>query len=93
MSAPATSGHNPVPPPLGRCRFCGDDTWAADSAGPAHPCCVIHAIENPGQPCIACVASRQARRRRHELGLHDDHPDDMCERCRPAPGDNVSRAT
>lgn len=60
MSTPETIGHcadpEPAPPPLGTCRFCGDDTWGADDAGPVHPCCAIHTFENPGQPCIACAA-------------------------------------
>ncbi len=88
MSAPAIASQGPVPPPLGKCRFCGDATWARDGSGPAHPCCVIHAVENPGQPCIACVASRQARRRRHEMGMHDEEPDEMCPRCSPSPIDD-----
>ena len=52
-----------APAPLGRCRFCGDDSWAEDDSGPVHPCCAIHAVENPGQPCLACTASRIARGR------------------------------
>ena len=51
------------PAPIGKCRICGDDTWRADDLGPAHPCCVIHASENPDRPCLACEASRKARRR------------------------------
>lgn len=26
-----------------------------------HPCCAIHARENPDEPCIACRAGRQMR--------------------------------
>ena len=51
------------PPPLGKCRFCGEDSWRSDEGGPAHPCCAIHARESPGRPCPACEASRNARRR------------------------------
>ena len=60
------------PAPVGKCRICGDDSWRADAAGPAHPCCVIHARENPGQPCLACEASRKARRRRWRNPLLGD---------------------
>ena len=28
-----------------------------------HPCCAIHARENPNEPCIACRAGRQTRNR------------------------------
>ncbi len=47
-----------VPPPAGKCRFCGEDTWRSDDVGPVHPCCAIHAVENPGRACLACEASR-----------------------------------
>ena len=53
-----------VPPPAGKCRFCVEDTWRVDDVGPVHPCCAIHAVENPGRACLACEASRKARRRR-----------------------------
>ena len=49
----------PEPPPVGKCRICGDDSWRRDELGPAHPCCVVHARENPGRPCLACEASRK----------------------------------
>ncbi|HEV2810555.1 MAG TPA: hypothetical protein VGV93_09205 [Acidimicrobiales bacterium] len=54
---------------LGPCRFCGDPVWAKpgstnDPIPPAHPCCEIHARENPNQPCIACEASKKARSQR-----------------------------
>ena len=54
-----------VPPPEGKCRFCGEETWRRDPAGPVHPCCAIHAVESPGQPCPACEASKKAARRGH----------------------------
>ncbi len=54
----------PEPPAVGKCRIYGDDSWRGDELGPAHPCCVIHARENQGRPCLACEASRKARRRR-----------------------------
>ena len=54
----------PVPPPAGKCRICGEDTWRQDQTGPVHPCCAIHAVENPDRPCLACEASRKARRQR-----------------------------
>jgi hypothetical protein len=31
------AGHQLTQPPLGTCRFCGDDTWLADDVGPVHP--------------------------------------------------------
>ncbi len=37
-----------APQPAGKCRVCVEDTWRTDELGPAHPCCVIHARENPG---------------------------------------------
>lgn len=53
------------------CRFCQDPAWAKPTslvpeAAPAHPCCEIHARENPGQPCIACAASKRLQRREHD---------------------------
>ena len=55
---------SPEPPPVGKCRICGDDSWRGDELGAAHPCRVIHDRENPGRPCLACEASRKAHRRR-----------------------------
>ena len=57
----------PGPEPLGPCRFCGDPVFGHEDGHPrpaAHPCCVIHSRENPGEPCIACAASRLLRARR-----------------------------
>jgi hypothetical protein len=56
---------------IGPCRFCQDPVWAKPTslvheAAPAHPCCAIHARENPGQPCIACAASKRLQRREHD---------------------------
>jgi hypothetical protein len=56
---------------IGPCRFCQDPIWAKPAllvheAAPAHPCCEIHARENPGQPCIACAASKRLQRREHD---------------------------
>jgi hypothetical protein len=56
---------------IGSCRFCQDPVWAKPASlvhegAPAHPCCEIHARENPGQPCIACAASKRLQRREHD---------------------------
>ena len=64
MSAPGLD-------PLGPCSYCGDAVFGklAEPGPPAHPCCAIHSLENPGQPCIACVAAKQpARSRRRTPG-------------------------
>lgn len=56
---------------IGPCRLCQDPVWAKPTsllqeAAPTHPCCAIHARENPGQPCIACAASKRLQRREHD---------------------------
>jgi hypothetical protein len=53
-----------IPAAKGPCRICGDPSWMADESGPAHPCCVLHAKEHPGQPCIACATSKSESLRR-----------------------------
>ena len=56
---------------IGPCRFCQDPVWAKPTSlvhegAPAHPCCEIHARENPGQACIASAASKRLQRRVHD---------------------------
>ncbi len=54
---------NPVaPPPLGRCRKCGRQSWAADHIGPVHPCCVR--LYDGDEDCVACVTSDTLERQR-----------------------------
>lgn len=62
------SGATGEPPQLlGGCILCGDPVWSGAGApvtpeGPAHNCCAVHAVENPGQPCMACAASKSLNR-------------------------------
>jgi hypothetical protein len=66
----------PGPETLGPCHFCGDPVFGRphESSGqPAHPCCEIHSMENPGEPCIACAAAKQLARTRRRRSTGPTH--------------------
>ena len=67
--ARCTSAMTGATPALGPCRHCGDPSWRADDEGPVHPCCAIHAVEHPGQPCLACAESKRQARRQERRAL------------------------
>jgi hypothetical protein len=47
------------PPPCGKCRICGHDSWTADTSGPVHVCCGVQGSVGVGCPACDSNTARQ----------------------------------